>query len=164
MPLPPRTKPPSTPEFVDKSLWGAGPWQEEPDRVEWLYGPYSCLIVRNREGGHLCGYVILPSDHPLFGKHTRQLSIEVRISGHGGINYADFASSLVGEGHPLARGWMLGFDCAHGFDYCPGFVSMFKLLAPAAAQVFSDGNYRDITYVQRCCEEVADTLVTFEQH
>ena len=50
---------------VDKTLWPAGPWMDEPDRVEWRYRDYPCLIVRNRLG-NLCGYAGVNESHPYF--------------------------------------------------------------------------------------------------
>lgn len=31
---------------IDKSGWGPGPWQDEPDRKEWTHAGFDCLIVR----------------------------------------------------------------------------------------------------------------------
>jgi hypothetical protein len=44
------------------------PWETEPDFVELELNGYKCCIVRKRPFGHLCGYVFLSEDHPLFGK------------------------------------------------------------------------------------------------
>lgn len=53
---------------VDKSAWGPGAWQNEPDKVQWVDAAtgLDCLIVRNN-GGALCGYVGVPEAHPLHG-------------------------------------------------------------------------------------------------
>lgn len=53
---------------IDKSEWDRGPWDDEPDKVQWVdeVAGLDCLIVRNR-GGALCGYVGVPGGHPLFG-------------------------------------------------------------------------------------------------
>ena len=44
---------------IDKSTWGPGPWQSEPDKLQWVdkETQFDCLIVRNGEIGNLCGYV-----------------------------------------------------------------------------------------------------------
>ncbi len=49
---------------VDKSEWGPGPWQDEPDKAQWLDAGsrLPCLIVRGPVGA-LCGYVGLPPGH-----------------------------------------------------------------------------------------------------
>jgi hypothetical protein len=54
---------------VDKSTWGEGEWQREPDKKQWQDAETGlpCLIVRNN-GGALCGYVGVPPGHPWHGK------------------------------------------------------------------------------------------------
>lgn len=57
---------------VDKSAWGDGPWQSEPDKIQWQDAAtgYPCLIVRNGEvTGALCGYVGVSPNHPAHGLH-----------------------------------------------------------------------------------------------
>lgn len=52
---------------IDKSAWGEGPWQNEPDRLEFEAEGFPCLANRNRMGVW-CGYVALPPGHPWHGK------------------------------------------------------------------------------------------------
>lgn len=88
---------------LDKSSWGDGPWQNEPDKVQWLDEAtgLDCLIVRNN-GGALCGYVGVPESHPWHGKDYSQCTQtpacdesycdhtpEHRLRVHGGITFAD---------------------------------------------------------------------------
>lgn len=55
-------------EYPPKEAWGPGPWQEEPDRAEWTTrAGYKAYAVRGPMGSW-CGYVIIPPDHPWFGK------------------------------------------------------------------------------------------------
>ena len=53
--------------FMNKEGWGDGPWQEEPDKLQWTDAETGlpCLIVRNGVGA-LCGYVGVSEGHPLF--------------------------------------------------------------------------------------------------
>lgn len=53
---------------TDKSAWGPGPWQEEPDKVQWLdeASGLPCLAVRNEQYGNWCGYVGVSAGHPLY--------------------------------------------------------------------------------------------------
>lgn len=69
---------------VDKSNWGQGPWQNEPDKVQWLDKATGlpCLIVRQPMSGHFCGYVGVPKGHPAFGKDDTDVSV------HGGQNFS----------------------------------------------------------------------------
>jgi hypothetical protein len=52
-----------------KMEWPAGPWLEEPDKIQWIDEAtgLDCLIVRQSESGHLCGYAGVPPGHPLHG-------------------------------------------------------------------------------------------------
>lgn len=52
---------------IDKSPWGAGPWDIEPDKMQWRDEATGlpCLIVRNH-GGAWCGYVGVADGHPLY--------------------------------------------------------------------------------------------------
>lgn len=54
--------------LMDKSAWGPGPWQDEPDKRQWADEATGlpCLIVRGPIGA-LCGYVGVPPDHPAYG-------------------------------------------------------------------------------------------------
>lgn len=74
---------------ADKSSWGAGPWQDEPDKKQWLDATTGlpCLIVRNvHASGVLCGYVGVPRGHPYYEK---DYSDTPDLDVHGGLTYAD---------------------------------------------------------------------------
>lgn len=123
----------------DKTGWGDGPWQDEPDKIQWLDEATGlpCLIVRNRVGA-LCGYVGVPRSHPAYGldygkvhdlfpDYDEDGALEV----HGGLTFSnrcahgpeeDSICHVVEPGEPDDV-WWLGFDCAHGFDYCPAIWS-----------------------------------------
>ena len=55
------------PTPIDKATWGDGPWQTEPDRVEWTHAGLPCLALRNKTFGGWCGYAAVPPGHPLHG-------------------------------------------------------------------------------------------------
>ena len=112
--------------WIDKSGWGDGPWQDEPDRVEWTDGEYVCLMLRHPFSGNWCGYVAVSPGHlwhevdysDIHGAHV-----------HGGLTYGDHCMI---DTRPLRervchvtesedRLWWLGFDCHHAFDFAPGF-------------------------------------------
>lgn len=71
---------------VDKSAWGDGPWQTEPDKTQWIDRAtgLDCLIVRNPWGA-LCGYVGVPPEHPWHGRDYEAIPVEC----HGGVTFAD---------------------------------------------------------------------------
>lgn len=54
---------------LDKSAWGQGPWQDEPDKIQFTDEATGlpCLLVRGPVGSW-CGYVGVAEGHPLFKK------------------------------------------------------------------------------------------------
>ena len=144
-------------QAIDKSAWGAGPWQDEPDRVEFVHAGFACLA--NRRGdelGHWCGYVGVPREHPAYGKSYNDVDVEV----HGGLTYA---AKCEGEiCHVPAPGmpddvWWLGFDCAHAGDLGPGLRATLRSLDVPENPFFRDV-YRDLPYVRREIEQLAEQL------
>lgn len=133
---------------IDKSKWGEGPWQSEPDRIEWEFKGYPCLMTRTPMG-NWCGYVAVPPGHPFFEKGGDSLNLEV----HGGITYADHCRGHIchvpkpGQSDNV---WWLGFDCAHAFDGLPGMVAYLK----NKDNFFSRG-YKDVAYVRGEVERLA---------
>jgi hypothetical protein len=136
---------------IPKSEWGEGPWQSEPDRVEWRspHG-YPLLMVRGPHG-NWCGYVGLPPGHPWHGKGTGDVDADV----HGGLTYADACQGEVchmpAPGEPDGV-WWLGFDCAHAFDVMPAMTALLKTIGHGHDL---GGTYRDLDYVKAECESLA---------
>ena len=135
-----------TKEFtsIDKSQWGKGEWQGEPDKKLWLDEStgYPCRIVRHGDLGHLCGYVGVPPDHPAFENNYDDVDVEC----HGGLTYDNFSQ----------RVWWLGFDCAHFRDISPGRALRFS-----AAE--SGASYKTLSYVESECRKLAKQLKELEQ-
>jgi hypothetical protein len=138
---------------IDKSTWPAGPWQSEPDKIQWVDPAtgLDALMVRHESYGHWCGYVGVAEGHPAFGKGYDAVDAEV----HGGLTFADACQEDAAEGHGVCHIpepgrpehiWWLGFDCAHAYDLSP---------APRGlARLFGDSStYRDRAYVEA---EIAD--------
>jgi len=96
-----------------------GIWDEEPNEIEWEEGQFICLIARQLEFGHLCGYVGVPSDHPLFEMNYMDIEddiIDNELSfefPHGGITFSNKIKEYGKER------WFFGFDCAHSDDFMP---------------------------------------------
>lgn len=137
----------------DKSTWKAGPWHDEPDKMQFPDEATGlpCLIVRGPSGA-LCGYVGVPEAHPLFGEDYGLPDVEV----HWGLTYADRCQP---HGDDEARGichvpdegepdhvWWFGFDCAHSGDYTPSTSAMEIRHACFAQGPFEE--YRTIAYVK----------------
>jgi hypothetical protein len=141
---------------IDKSTWGDGPWQQEPDKLQWIDPAtgLDCLMVRNHFG-NWCGYVGVADGHPFFGisygacagtqkekachegehgwcDHSPGSLLEV----HGGLTYSDFcqaggeADSIchIPEPGRTDRIWWLGFDCGHAGDMSPGMDARYGSL------------------------------------
>jgi len=146
---------------VDKKEWGPGPWQDEPDKIQWVdtATDLDCVMVRNEVMGNWCGYVGVPPGHPLHGKSYEGVDVEV----HGGLTFADGCDETAEEGHGICHipdpgrpddVWWLGFDCAHAWDTMPGFNARYR-----EARI-ADGHdtYRDQTYVTGQCAMLAQQL------
>ncbi len=128
---------------VDRSGWGSGPWDNEPDYKEWVDQKtgLQCMAIRNPYG-IWCGYVGLPVNHDLYGLGG---SVFEDFHVHGGVTYA--------SSHPRDPNetdlWWVGFDCAHSNDLCPD---------PKMA-VLRKGVYRTLSFVEDSCARLARQLV-----
>jgi hypothetical protein len=145
------------PDPVDRTGWPPGPWDNEPDRIEWIDEATGqpCLMRRNGWGAW-CGYTAVNPGHPLHGvdyselweRHDPQLDV------HGGITYTAFCHGEICHipqpGEPDDVFWW-GFDCAHGFDLAPGLVAKGYALGGREA-------YRDVAYVREQVTSLARQL------
>lgn len=141
---------------VDQRLPEHGPWEDEPDDIQWTDPEtgYPCWMKRG-PAGSWNGYVCVPRNHPWHGlgyDHELELpkgttSPEELMDVHGCLTFS---------GHWLSEGdWWFGFDCNHAFDMSPGMP------------VFNVGSewgdvYRDAGYVQNQCRLLALQLKEFE--
>lgn len=153
---------------TDKSEWGPGPWQDEPDKAVWVDPAtgLDCMIHRNHAGAW-CGYVGVPEGHPAHGKDYD----EVQASVHGGLTYAGACQPVespeTGLCHIEQPGrpdhvWWVGFDCGHYMDFMPALeVTMREIRrkyhdSPGYTEV--GGTYRDINYVVLEVQDLAKQL------
>lgn len=59
-------------------------------------------------GFHYCGYVVVPKDHPFYGKEYEDVDPYITI--HGGLTFSGYHSGIsMGE-------YLLGFDTGHAGD------------------------------------------------
>lgn len=162
---------------LDRSQWPKGPWDDEPDILEWIDedSGLNCKMLRG-PGGHWCGYVGVPKGHPAFGmsydpieyetipepvefwrRHvTKRVEYAVReLEAHGGLTYA------ATENDGLH--WF-GFDCAHSDDLCPAYESTWASLKKHGLSLrgmrltFDEAVYRDLKFVKNECRELAAQL------
>lgn len=150
---------------IDKSEWGDGPWQAEPDKVQWkdTATGLPCLAVRHRSSGHWCGYVGVAEGHPSFGRDYDDVPADV----HGGLTFASHCQEgpeaeaegvchIPDPGQP-DRVWWLGFDCAHGGDLTPAHEARMAEY-PGLRPFLRAGVYRDLEYVRGECAGLAKQL------
>ena len=173
--------------FIDKSSWGPGPWQDEPDKREWVHGEFICQALRQKESGHWCGYVGVDKDHTLFGvNYDFEMLITDEFKNReiieGRTSYIDiFLNMGCTEGYiqlgtlidthcgltyanNFPKGewddyWFFGFDCAHADDFAPGALpDMVILFLLIDATDFHQGESRALGYVQREITKLAEQL------
>ena len=144
---------------IDKSEWGDGPWQDEPDKAQWDHAGFDCLIVRGPSGA-LCGYVGVPPTHPGYGKHYDDTEVfEDYPDVHGGLTFADDCAETDDESQHICHTdglcedvWWFGFDCAHAGDISPKYHKRFEHLN------CPDDIYRNFGYVKHQTEHLAEQL------
>lgn len=150
---------------IDRTGWPKGPWDQEPDKIQWPDHAtgFPCLAVRHSDRGHWCGYVAVPGEHPLFGKNYEAPDVEV----HGGcLTYARAcdASKSEAEGicHVPGPGesdhvWWFGFDCAHAWDYSPYEMKLSNERG-FPFTIGREASYKTLEYVKQQCKELAAQL------
>ena len=129
---------------VVRSGWKPGPWDSEPDKVNWVDQAtgLDCMMVRNHVGAW-CGYVGVPKGHPHYQVDYSGLLWEYDV--HGGLTYSSECAGHICHTPEAGRPddvWWLGFDCAHLGDLAPSTTKYPSLGFPA------DGKYRDQAYVR----------------
>lgn len=144
---------------VDRAGWDAGPWDNEPDRIEWYVGDTPCLILRNPHFGNLCGYVAVPPGHQWHGRVYDNIDEEAHADVHGGLTYSDFCFPQGGICHVPRPGqpdnvWWLGFDCNHCGDHAPA-MSVLERKLDLSISSRTQRQYRDVSYVTERCEALA---------
>lgn len=144
---------------LEKDRWGPGPWQTEPDRVEFEHAGLPCLALRNHFGVW-CGYAAVPPGHPFHGKDYNDVD---DVDVHGGLTYASLCADAICHvpkpGEP-ENVWWFGFDCGHSFDLMPGMAAFrrtpgFGLLGD---EPDLHATYRDLAYVQTEIRRLAEHL------
>lgn len=111
----------------------AGPWDDEPDRIEWVSASgRPCLMLRNNYWVW-CGYALADDETVADSRVTYNLDV------HGGVTFA---------GRISEAGWWIGFDCGHWMDRVPTMPGSFR----------HDTVYRDVAYVRDQVEKLAAQL------
>ena len=147
---------------IDRTGWEPGPWDSEPDRIDFRHADLPCLMLRNDSGGW-CGYAGVPPGHPLYGKNA-EAAERAGVPAHREVNYAGACEGMIchvpepGEPDEV---WWFGFDCIHlSSDRAPGFDARAKTIG--LAMQFG-GTYRDVAYVRGVVQEMAEALAALAQ-
>jgi hypothetical protein len=150
---------PKAVEYERRDEWGPGPWDHEPNRLEWRTLGFPCLAVRNSLGTW-CGYVAVPPSHPWHGKSYD----DVDADPHGGLTFAGECSGHIchvpAPGEP-ADVWWMGFDCNHFNDLSPAMEAARKRYdTPFVHEAL--GTYRTIAFakteVERLAQQAAEAI------
>lgn len=111
-------------------------WLNEEDYYEFHYKGYECLIKRNPQMGHLCGYI-----KPLNSK------IDVEL-------FRDILDETFYGGLTYLEGNRAGFDCAHGMDLIPS-LSVNKIYSKSD---FFERTYKNVQFVETELKRAIDII------
>lgn len=159
---------------LDRTEWGPGPWDGEPDKISWTdeVTDLPCIMVRN-DMGNWCGYVAVEPGHPAHGKDYEDVDVDV----HGGLTFSASCNetgaierSVCHVPEPGKPGdvWWLGFDTAHAWDVIPFMVGYSQEHGLSYRSATGDlpkrpgwpaTTYKDAGYVRRECERLAAQLI-----
>lgn len=131
-------------------------WLDEPDREEFEYSGYKCLIWRHPELRHLCGYVGIARGHVCYGRDGEYLPYNdiFDIHVHGGLTF-----SGEGNGDNRPKGyWWLGFDCAHYNELVPQILEE-EISFGDEVPLMSGNAYRNFKYVR---EQIQSLVIQFK--
>ena len=158
-------------KYPGRAKWPAGVWNEEPDKVYWmdLFTGYPCRIIRS-EHGSLCGYVGLDDAHPFYAVDYNAIDNivprHIDISPHGGLTFSGYIKDTDVGSIPAPEYkfnflykiplWWFGFDCAHYYDFIPGFYTVLSNE--------SENVYRDIPYLEAELKKLAKAFYLIERH
>lgn len=148
----------------DKSGWGAGPWADEPDKIQYEDDATGlpCLINRVEFSGALCGYVGVPSGHPWYGKSFLDLQ---GVAAHRGLSYSDhcqegpedIAICHIPQDGESDEVWWLGFHCHNiPYDVGPAFDAFHREIGlDITFRTDVESVYRTVDYVRAECARLA---------
>lgn len=146
----------------DRRDWETGPWDQEPDKVQFVDEEtgFDALAVRNYHGAW-CGYVGVPEGHSWYRRAYPNVPVKV----HGDLTFAGFCDSIEDPSQGIchvpregstAKPWWLGFDCHHYMDQAPGLDALNRAMAaqhPKYAATLErlnliGGSYKTLDYVR----------------
>jgi hypothetical protein len=147
---------------IDKSTWADGPWKDEPDEVRFRHYGYECYLIRHPAMGAWWCQVAIPPSDPLFAEIPRDrrpgipaaLSLALYVAvAHGGL--VALPGVVTEDGEEV---WVVGFDCAHCFDLCPGPAALPKSPIGQLLGFPRLETYRTLEYARQQTEKLAEQL------
>lgn len=128
---------------------------------EFTYKNFRCVVVFNCLGGHRCGYVEVPFNHPISDKDCYELS---DIDVHGGITFTKYEHAT----YPLESkyGW-IGFDCGHWDDspdieswikYCPEKLEIIRKMKSILVRDIHS-TIKSKEFCEEECKKIVDQLI-----
>jgi len=164
-----------------------GPWSLEADKIAWTDADtkYGVIIRRSPQTGHLCGFVGVGPDHPLYGFTINAIQA-VGVHAHGSIDYAEPCQQRVPEqvsvchvsedrGQAVPQNayanakaehgddaWWIGFSCNQVTDVLPVPTGDPHAKVPAPLAGIVSPEYRDVSYVYDQCMSLVLQLEAIE--
>lgn len=133
----------------------------------FMHKGYECVVLFTNMG-HRCGYVGISANNKFYEKKDK----EDILSSHGGIT---FAGRLELDDERVSESlWWLGFDCAHAGDKpdyekaIEYFGSDNHIMRSLQQRMIIDKRFprwrtmRTQEYVERCCKELVEELIRYE--
>lgn len=111
-------------EKLDRSSWGSGPWDNEPDYHEVRYRGYKIVLVRSNLG-FWCSYIGIPTK----SKWSTEEYYD-QINTAWGVTWNETA---LPWGESEKDTFYIGFDYGHSSDYVPG-ISIPNSVHPAVME------------------------------
>lgn len=128
-----------------------------------IYNGYEYLVTFS-PNGFRCGYVAIPSSHPI-EKEIAAAEYDVDVECHGGVTFNSPNHGLKKRLELFCADNWIGFDCGHYYD---GFDidSYSKYYGPNPDKFKGwhnlDGDVRDFNYVESECKSIIDQLIQME--
>lgn len=156
-------------QHCTRTLWGPGPWQNEPDTHDWTTpAGLPARARRAPQQGTWGTYIGLPPGHPLHGIDHDDMP---HILGAVGHRTPTYSGPALPDGSEDDGTWWVGTDAMGPFDYAPGWVILRVItivginsanqrtvgLALSALNN-PDTVYRTLSYLKGCTDLVADVL------
>lgn len=141
---------------IDRTGWGSGPWDDEPDQLEWMTAVgYLGFINRAYITGALNGYVAVPRGHPVYGVSYKSCPpLEV----HDGVTFAEPAPPGR-DPKPDEDLWWLGFMSGGLFYFMPAMRGIHSKLGLQYPKLLDDARlYRTLEFIKLEAESLASQL------